>query len=218
MKTRMYSAFVALTMLTACSQRETKTVTETSQPEAEVVTVTPTDFKVNEESSTIEWKGNAPDHFHTGAFKVKGSLKTDGKGKITSGDFTNPVASITNFDLTDPDVREQLLNHLKSADFFNMAVHPNTTFHITKVEPYSSGSSSSVNTMITGDFTMIGQTHSVEIPAEVKFEYGKMSAEGNFKLNRLTWGMNNYNDPNSDLYILPEVDLTLKLYLDASGS
>lgn len=210
----MYSALIALSMLTACTQKETKTVNEASQ---KATVVTATEFKINEGSSTIEWRGNAPDHFHTGAFKVNGSFQTNEEGKITGGDFTIPIASITNFDVTNPDVQKQLLDHLKSPDFFNMAVHPNATFHVTKAEPYAE-ESSTANTMITGDFKMIGQTHSIQIPTIIKTENGKMSAKGSFKLDRLKWGMNSFNDPKSKLYILPEVEITLKLNLDASGS
>ncbi len=195
MKVKMYAALMVLSVFTACSDKDA---------------VGPADFKADEETSAVEWKGSAPDHFHTGAFKVSAHLQTDGNGKITGGDFTIPIASISNFDLTDAATREQLLNHLKSPDFFNMAVHPDAKFHITKVEAYSN-TASAANTLITGDFTMTGQTHSIQIPAVIKTENNKISAEGSFKLNRLQWGMNSFNDPEAELYILPEVEIALKL-------
>lgn len=188
--------------LTACSHKDAPLLTS---------------FKIDEERSAVEWKGSAPTHFHRGAFNVSGDLQTDGKNKITGGDFTIPIASISNFDLTDPVEREQLLNHLKTDEFFNLAVHPKANFHITNVAPYSEAASSA-NTMITGDFTMIGQTHSIQIPAVITKEKDKISAEGSFKLNRLQWGMNSYNDPEKGLYILPDVDITLKLHFKPSGS
>lgn len=196
MKRKIYFALIALSVLAACSHEES---------------IQSTDYKADEESSAVEWKGSAPTHFHRGAFKVSGDLQTDGKGKITGGDFTIPIASISNFDLTNEAEREALLTHLKSPDFFNIMVHPEANFHITKVEPYSD-TASSANTLITGDFKMIGQTHSIRIPAIVKTENNQISAEGSFRLNRLQWGMNSFNDPEADLYILPDVDITLKLY------
>ncbi|ANH83203.1 hypothetical protein A8C56_21465 [Niabella ginsenosidivorans] len=202
MKQKIYCAFMALSVLTACSNKGT---------------ISLTDFNADEDSSAVEWKGSAPTHFHRGAFKVSGNLQTDGKGKITGGDFSIPVASISNFDLTNTAEREQLLNHLKSPDFFNMAVHPEARFHITKAAPYNNPASSA-NTMITGDFTMIGQTHSIQIPAVIKTEKNKITVEGSFKLNRLQWGMSSFNDPEADLYILPDVDITLKLYFKPSAS
>ena len=91
-----------------------------------------TKYLVNEASSKIEWKGSAPDHFHLGKFNVKGSVITKPNGVIKAGDFIIPIASIDNYDLPDP-VKHELLSHLKSADFFNMALHPNAAFNITKV-------------------------------------------------------------------------------------
>ena len=202
MTTKMYAALAALSVFTACSHKES---------------ISATDFKADEARSAIEWKGSAPTHFHRGAFKVSGNLQTGSKGEITGGDFTIPIASISNFDLTNEAEREALLTDLKSPRFFNMLVHPEAGFHITKVAPYSDGTSS-VNTMITGDFTMIGQTHSIQIPATIKTEKDKIAAEGSFKLNRLQWGMNSFNDPDQELYILPDVEISLKLYFDRSHS
>lgn len=196
MKRKDYCVLIALAALAACSHKESNGTVE---------------MKADEGRSAIAWKGSAPTHFHVGAFKVSGSLRTNGKGKITGGDFSIPIASISNFDLTDPAEREALLNHLKSPDFFNMLVYPDAKFHITKVEAYKDASSTA-NSMITGDFTMIGQTHSIRIPAVIKTINDSISAEGSFKLNRLQWGMNSFNDPGQELYILPDVDVTLKLY------
>ncbi|WP_300598439.1 YceI family protein [Niabella sp.] len=201
MKTLFFSLII-LALLTACSHKDAPLLTA---------------FKVDEDRSAVEWKGSAPTHFHKGAFKVSGNLTTNGKSTITGGDFSIPIASISNFDLTDPAEREALLADLKSPRFFNIVAHPNASFHITKVEPYSDAALSA-NTMITGDFTMIGQTHSIQIPAVVKTEKDKISAEGSFKLNRLQWGMNIFNDPEETLYILPDVDITLKLHFNPSGS
>lgn len=201
MKRKDYGLVIALAALAACSEKSSTLAT---------------DFKADEERSTVEWKGSAPTHFHTGAFKLSGSLETNGNGKITGGNFSIPIASISNFDLTDQAEREQLLNHLKSPDFFNVAMHPEANFHITKVEEYSDVSSPA-NMMVTGDFKMIGKTHSIQFPAVIRSENDQISAEGTFKLNRLQWGMNSFNDPTQGLYILPEVDITLKIYCKRSN-
>ncbi len=202
--------------LASCTQNEANLVAQKTTKEQETVFITAAEYQLNEELSTIEWKGSGPDHFHIGAFKAKGNLRTDGIGNISNGEFTIPIASITNFDLTQTEVREKLLNHLKSADFFDIAVHPNATFRITEVEPYIVVNNMAKVTLL-GDFTMIGQTHSLRIPAVLKFDQGTITATGNFSINRLKWGMRNYSDPKSDLYILPEVELSLNLTFDALG-
>lgn len=197
MKIKNYVGFIALGLFASCTQKDgTKFTT----------------FKADEARSAIEWKGSAPTHFHKGAFKLSGQVITNGKGEITGGDFSIPIASISNFDLTNPQERDQLLNHLKSDEFFNIAFHPEAKFHITKVEHSKDPSPSSPNRIVTGNFTMIGQTHSIQFPILMRTTKDSISVEGNVKLNRLQWGMTSYNDPEKGLYILPEVDITLKVY------
>ncbi|MFT3702160.1 MAG: YceI family protein [Agriterribacter sp.] len=170
-------------------------------------------YTVDESNSTIEWKGSAPDHFHIGSFDVHGSFSASQEGQINAGDFTIPIASIKDFDLQDP-VRQTLLDDLKSINFFNLAVHPTATFHIKSVKSFSTTDTSTVsgaNYLLTGDFSMIGQTHELSFPAKVVKSANGISAEGKFILDRTKWGMNIYSDPSKPLYILPGVNLHIKL-------
>lgn len=201
MKMKIYHCSFALLLLAACSKSKT---------------TAPTNFKVDEGQSAVEWKGSAPDHFHTGAFKVSGTFNTNDGGEVTAGSFSIPIASITNFDVTDPATQKQLLDHLKSPDFFNLAIHPDAVFRITKVENQQE-TTSSANVKVTGDFTMIGQTHPISFPATILKQGDQISVQGVFKLNRLQWGMNSFSDPQGTLYILPDVDITLKIYGMPSG-
>lgn len=172
-----------------------------------------TAFEVDAVSSSIEWKGSAPDHFHTGAFDVTGSLTANRHGQIKSGTFRIPIASIRNFDLEDP-LKEQLLTHLKSADFFNLLVYPEARFQITATQPYQQKDATAIdgaNVLITGDFTLIGQTHRLSFPAKVTMNGEQIDTEARFNLNRLGWGMNSFSDPEQSLYILPDVAITLHI-------
>ncbi|MCF3108226.1 YceI family protein [Niabella sp. CC-SYL272] len=172
-----------------------------------------TTFEVDAATSSIEWKGSAPDHFHTGAFNVTGSLTANRHGQIKSGTFRIPIASIRNFDLEEP-LKEQLLTHLKSADFFNLLVYSEARFRVTEVHPYTpadAGAISGANTLVTGDFTLIGQTHRLSFPAKVAITGDTVRTEATLDLNRLNWGMNSFSDPEQPLYILPEVTIHLDI-------
>ncbi|MFT3747052.1 MAG: YceI family protein [Agriterribacter sp.] len=193
MKIINYCKLIVLVSFIACTQKDSSE---------------PVQYKVDESTSVIEWKGSAPTHFHTGAFKVSGILTTDKKGKITGGDFSIPIASISNFDLEGAEQAE-LLKHLKSSDFFDLVLYPEAAFHITKVEDYKS--ESAANIMLTGEFTMKGQTHAISFPAAFKNEQHTISAEGSFTLDRTKWGMSKYNDPQGGLYILPDADIKVKI-------
>jgi polyisoprenoid-binding protein YceI len=173
-------------------------------------------FVVNGATSTAEWKGAAPDHFHTGAFNVTGSVHCNRAGIIKEGSFVIPIASITNVDLPDP-VKQELLNHLKSPGFFNMALHPNAEFKITKVMPYIKADTAAIagaNYLITGDFSMIGETHSISFPAKISTTTDSLKTDAVFKIDRTNWGMKSYTDPANGLYISPNVDIRLTIQAD----
>lgn len=168
-------------------------------------------FKVNQATSKIEWKGSAPDHFHIGSFDVQGSIDAGADGRLKGGEFTIPVASIVDYDLPDP-VRQTLLEDLKSANFFNMAKYPNTSFKITRVGAYGTNDTSYIanaNYLLTGDFTMLGQTHPITFPAHIRMENDSLVTDAKFNLDRTKWGMQIYSDPTQKLYILPDVNISL---------
>ncbi|SEW51838.1 YceI family protein [Chitinophaga arvensicola] len=194
MKLLHYVAAATLITLAACSHENSRS----------------RDFKVNENQSVIDWKGMAPTHFHIGTFNVSGVLETDKQGAITGGHFTIPIASITDTDLPDS-LKIALLTHLKSPDFFNIALFPEASFRISSVTYDRSPKSDSNQVTIAGDFSMIGQTHPLRFPATIKAGGDYIQTRAAFKLNRLEWGMQSYNHPDSALYILPEVEIKLNI-------
>lgn len=170
-------------------------------------------YQVDEQASKIEWKGSAPDHFHVGSFKVTGEFKVKSNGEVKFGDFTIPISSIENFDLQEP-VKKQLLDHLKSADFFDMAIHPNAKFQFVKSEPYTGNSAEAVdgaNYLLTGNFTMLGQTYPISFPAKITMHKENLQVQATFKIDRTKWGMLMDSDPEKPLYILPNVNIKLNI-------
>ena len=166
-----------------------------------------------ESTSVVEWRGYKKDGQHLGAFTVDGQNLLVENGKLRSGTFTIPIASITNFDLPD-DMKPLLLEHLKSADFFNAVLHPYASFAITKVNPLPGGKAGAVegaNYEVEGNFTLLDKTLPLTFPARITLTGGKLNAEAVLKIDRTKWGMTSYSDPSGELYIYPDVDLRLKL-------
>jgi polyisoprenoid-binding protein YceI len=164
-------------------------------------------------TSRAEWKGYKPDGHHAGSFAVISQNLVAENGTLKSGDFVIPIATIDNFDLPDA-VKPALLEHLKSPDFFNLALHPEARFSITKVTPYAGGEITAVegaNYLIHGNFTLLNKTNPIRFPARVTVTGGKINAEAILQIDRTQWGMNSFSDPAGPLYILPRVDLHLKL-------
>lgn len=75
--------------------------------------------------------------------------------------------------------------HLRSADFFDVATHPTITFVSTAVRPTAAG-----KLTIEGDLTIRGTTRRVSVPAEMVFYEGGMGRfRGEFVLQRTAFGV-----------------------------
>ena len=121
--------------------------------------------------------------------RYDGTLKLDRANLAASSiDVTIDTASI---DTDQADFDE----HLRSADFFNVAQHPTMRFRSTAVEAVDDDT-----LKVTGDFTMLGQTHPVVLDVELNkiarnpfrptIEVAGFSATT--VLERSRWGMDKY--------------------------
>ncbi|SRR5579883_3057893 len=145
------------------------------------------------------------DSAHSGAqFKVRHMMIANVKGEFTkisgkvSFDPANPAASSidVSIDASSISTREpQRDEHLKSADFFDVANYPAITFVSKTVEPDGKDAY-----QVTGDLTIRGVTHEVKllvdsVTPEAKDPWGGMrrGAVATTTINRkdfgLTWNM-----------------------------
>jgi polyisoprenoid-binding protein YceI len=171
-------------------------------------------YSLNAETSIVEWKGYSPGVSHQGSFRVSGEDIEVVNGKIKGGIFRIPIASIQNYDLPE-DVKPILLEHLKSPDFFNLALYPEASFTIKRVVPLPyplAGELTGANYQVTGNFTMLGKTNEISFPARIVLTGNAISVEAVFKIDRTKWGMTYAADPAlGNHHIYPEVDLHLTL-------
>jgi len=117
--------------------------------------------------------------------------KFDVTAEIDEANLANSSATIT-IDANSVDTREEARdNHLRSADFFDVANHPQITYTTRRLE--SRGAN---DYRIIGDLNVRGTSHEVPLEAEVtgpvKDPYGNtrygISAQG--KINRKDFGLN----------------------------
>ncbi|WP_224998567.1 YceI family protein [Cesiribacter sp. SM1] len=171
-------------------------------------------FSLDSDKSVVEWWGSGPDAAHHGSFSVSAQNIEIVNGKVKQGRFIIPIASIQNFDLPD-NIKPVLLDHLKSADFFNMALYPEASFDFRKVTPITkavAGAVEGANYMVSGDFTMLGKAIAISFPARIVVNGEQLAVEAKLKIDRTQWGMNYAADPNLGAHhIYPNVDLHLKL-------
>lgn len=135
-------------------------------------------FTLSGENTKISFVGTKKDGKHTGGFKT-----VTGTATCPAKDFTKLTLEldIDCESLFSDD--EKLTGHLKSPDFFGTKDNPKATFKITKTENTDKGCS------LTGDFTMLGKTKAITVPATIKMDGDTLTITSDFKINRQDWGM-----------------------------
>ena len=167
-------------------------------------------YKVDAAKSTMLWNGKKVTGEHSGNIKVKdGAFVVDGN-KVTGGEFTFDMNSITDTDITDATYNAKLLTHLKSDDFFSTAKHPTSTFKITKVIPKGGDLYD-----VTGNMTIKGITNAVTFPATVKVTPTGISADGKATIDRtkydIRYGSKSFFESIGDKAIHDDFTVEMKL-------
>ena len=123
--------------------------------------------------------------------KVRGTFR-DFSGTINF-DKAQPANSSVEFRIKTASIdtgNQKRDDHLRTADFFDVANHPEIVFKSTKVVPKGANAFE-----VTGDFTMHGVTKSITLPVtflgEQKFMKGtKAGFETALTINRKDYGLN----------------------------
>jgi len=117
--------------------------------------------------------GLAPLH---GAFR-----QVSGNGTVTAaGDVTGVVTVAAESVDTKNPRRDK---HLRSADFFDIANHPDVTFAVDGASPSDRGA------RITGNLTVAGRTRPASFDATVSSVDGEVWLDGELQVNRADFGM-----------------------------
>jgi len=147
------------------------------------ISVAQVEFKADTEASVLNWKGFKPTSDHYGTVNVKNGFFTVKDKQIISGEFEIDMTSIIDLDMdADSEYNAKLVNHLKSEDFFNVGKYPEASFKV--IETKTKGD----KTIITGDLTIKGITHSIAVPVSVKNEEGNLYVKSEkFKIDRSKW-------------------------------
>ena len=132
-------------------------------------------------------------------------------GKISGGNFTIDMASITNDDLKDkPDYQTKLVTHLKSDDFFKVDKNPTSEFKITSVKEKDG------KPWVIGKLTLLGKTETVEFPATVETKDGVTTGKAKVEIDRTKWGVvygagNIFKELTADKVINNNMELELNI-------
>jgi len=149
-------------------------------------------YSLETTKSTLYWEGSKPGGGHHGTVEVITGVLNTSENSLVGGTFEIDMSTIRNDDVQNEGMRNRLVDHLKSEDFFYVEKYPSAHFTISGVSPYA-GSKEDISAthMITGDLTIRGNTHQISFPAEVNMNGEMVSARtGKIRLDRTQWEVN----------------------------
>lgn len=189
-------------MLASCNNKTAETAEETAVDSSAIENV----YTINTDaSSKVEWKGEMLKMYsHNGTLAVKeGSLTTKG-GVITAGTFTVDLTTITptdsNYDKKDR-TAANLVGHLSSPDFFDVANNPTATFVISSVNGNEA----------KGTLTIKGKSNEETLKNIVITETeGTVTATGTLNFDRQKYGVS-YKATMKDMVLGDDIALTISV-------
>lgn len=147
-------------------------------------------YKVDVNKSKVIWRGYYVFLFdeHNGSIQLKKGQLNFEKDVLKGGSFEIDMHSMQNMDL-EGEGKTDLINHLKSDDFFSVSKYPGSAFTITRVEKAEGPAAGKTDYTITGDLTLKGITRSISFPAVVSVDKEHVSANAKLKIDRTLWNI-----------------------------
>ncbi len=191
-----------LLLIAACANPATdkpRAVTSEAAPVTSA-TVAGEKYSITPENSKIEFVGSKVTGSHHGSFgKFSGAIDYLGQPEKSRVTITIGLDSLT----TDT---PKLTDHLKTADFFEVARYPQATFESTGIKV---GGDKGFTHTVTGNLNLHGVTKSITFPATIAVSPGAITVDSTFAINRKDFGINYAGA--ADNLIRDEVVLTLRV-------
>lgn len=140
-------------------------------------------YRVDTKASTLEWSAEKMGGAHNGTIQLSsGEIRND-HGNM-SGTFVVDMNTIVDKDMKDDTYRAKLEGHLKSADFFDVAKYPTSTFVVTSITPIKEPKELGMTHTVKGNLTIKDKTNEIIFDAVVKSEPGKIACVGTAVVDR----------------------------------
>lgn len=167
-------------LFAACtSEQASETGEATDVAEA---TSSSVNYTVDPASTTIECVGKKVTVQHNGTLGIKSGTISAENGEITAGNFVVDMASITNTDITDEEMKGELLGHLMSPDFFNVDSFPEAKFEISTITPNEADENGRSH-LVTGNLTI----KDITVYADIDVTGEAVDIKTDFDIDRTEW-------------------------------
>ena len=160
--------------------------------------------------STITWAASRPGKTHDGTLTLsEGTLRFEDT-KLVGGDFKIDMNSIAVSDIEPGKMNDRLVNHLKSADFFDVENHQDARFEIVGSQQQGS------QVLVKGNLTLKGITKAVDFLASITLENDTAILEAaTFQIDRTQWDIKyrsgKFFDNLKNKLIDDNIDITVKV-------
>jgi len=193
-------------VLVACSNPaadKSRAVTGEASSATPQSSVSAEKYVINPQNSKIEFLGSQVTGSHHGEFQdFSGVIEYAGQPEKSRVNVTINTASLK----ADAD---KLTEHLKTADFFDVAKFPQATFTSNEIKP---GGDKGASHTITGNFQLHGITKSISFPATIGVTPDGINVESTFSINRKDFAIN-YAGPADNLI---RDDVVMSLHIKAA--
>ena len=138
-------------------------------------------YSITPDNSDITFVGSKVTGSHNGSFeKFTGAIDYLGQPEKSRVTVVINLDSVT---ADDP----KLTNHLKTADFFDVAKYPVASFESTEIKP---GGQAGATHTITGNLQLHGVTKAITFPATISADGDAVAVSSTFSINRKDFGIN----------------------------
>lgn len=147
------------------------------------------------EGSIVHWTGRNANGSHTGTVRLSGGELTLRGGMVT-GFAGIDMSTVANDDVQDLSLRQLLVDHLMSDDFFFVSRHPNAQLVITQGMMVDTATPGAQNIMMAGRLDLRGVTGPVTFSGNLARVFtetgdpGGLVLDTHFDIDRTQWGVN----------------------------
>ncbi len=190
MNTKHYLIFAGLAAVGVIAAFALQQPSSTTSPDSQAVeddasyTFSYGSYEVVPEESMIEAQGQKPllnNYIDTATLRVQSGALSVSEESV-SGEVVIDMTSLTAVATGKNAGEEMLTRHLKSDDFFAVEQYPTATFTITGMSEVRDGGAT-----VTGDLTIKGITHEVDVPVQVFGRDGQPVVRADFQIDRTLW-------------------------------
>ena len=166
-------------------------------------------IRIDLSKSNIHWKGTKMRGAgkHEGEIKLKSGYLITENNQLVNGNFVVDMSTIGVTDIPEhePVPKNNLNNHLKSSDFFDVEKFTTSEFHITSVKQITSDS-----LLVSGNLTLKDITKNIEFGAKYQGKFFQTK----FKFDRFQWNIAYEGNFADKTLVDKDIEIKIKLEME----